>query len=191
MNPVASAPRDRPPPAASFRAVFEAAPYAVILADNARRYVDGNRAALALLGISRRQFLRRRIDDFAAAPRRVPAAWRAFLKKGRQRGRFHIRRADGTLCPVNATATPHFRPSLHLFFLWKASDDDDGDVNRQRRFRHVIDAAPVLVVDPRGRIVLAWPDRVRSLHFFLTCLLSVCHAEGDHFAPGSDEETSW
>ncbi len=98
-----------------FRAVFEHAGDAILLADDDARYVDGNRAALALLGVTREQLLERRVMDMSTTD--ASAAWRQFLTKGTSEGEIPLRRTDGTLRYADFRAVAGVLPGLHLSVL--------------------------------------------------------------------------
>jgi PAS domain S-box-containing protein len=104
---------------ARFRALFEAAQDAVLIADDDHRYIDANPAAGALLGLPPEQLRGRRIEDFVVDVRGegVDHAWGEFKVSGVQRGECRMRRADGTFCEVEYSAKTDFAPGLHLSIL--------------------------------------------------------------------------
>lgn len=104
---------------ARFRALFEAAQDAVLIADDQRRYVDANPAAGELFGLKPDELRGRRIEEFVEDVRGggVDEAWRSFRSTGVQRGECRLRRADGTLLEVEYSATRSFAPGLHLSIL--------------------------------------------------------------------------
>jgi PAS domain S-box-containing protein len=107
-----------------FRALFEAAQDAVLIANNDRRYVEANPAAGDLFGLLPEQIRGRRIEDFVADVQGsgVDAAWQRFQTGGMQRGEFRLRRADGILLDVEYSATSNFAPGLHLSILRDVSE---------------------------------------------------------------------
>ena len=92
---------------------------ALLLADDQRRYVAGNKAACHLLGISPDELPRKRIDDFlpAAARPGIDEVWEEFLAVGTQHAPITLARADGTQITVQFTAMAHFLPGLHLSIM--------------------------------------------------------------------------
>ncbi len=104
---------------ARFRAMFEAAQDAVLIADDNHRYVGANAAAGTLFGLKPEQLHGHRIDDFMEEVQGagVSDAWLQFQTAGVQRGECLLRRADGTLVEVEFSANTNFAPGLHLSIL--------------------------------------------------------------------------
>lgn len=104
---------------ARFRAVFEAAQDAILIADDDRRYVVANAAAGTLFGLEPVQLCGRRIDDFIQDVRgaAVGDAWQQFQTAGVQRGECRVQRPDGTLVEAEYSAKTSFAPGLHLSIL--------------------------------------------------------------------------
>jgi PAS domain S-box-containing protein len=67
-----------------FRALFETDPTAVLVLDDERHTVDGNRVARSFLGVSREDLRKHRVDDFAAPSVRANLGrlWEMFLGRG-------------------------------------------------------------------------------------------------------------
>jgi PAS domain S-box-containing protein len=102
-----------------FRALFENALDAVLIANDQGVYVDANPAACHLLGVSYNEVIGRTIrdfteDDYAAETLR---SWEQFLKEGMMRGGFHLRRPGGEVVEVDFSATANFVPGRHLSLL--------------------------------------------------------------------------
>ena len=70
-----------------FRAVFEGALDAMVLADDRGRYVDANPAACALFGVPRGELLGKSVSDFSEPGFDTGAAWAEFRRSGSSRGR--------------------------------------------------------------------------------------------------------
>lgn len=103
---------------ALFRALFEAAQDAVLIADDNGRYVNANPAAGELLGLPPEQLKGRHVEEFVhEISGGVHDAWDAFQKAGFQKGECLIRKADGTLVDVEYSAKTSFVPGLHLSIL--------------------------------------------------------------------------
>ena len=100
------------------RAVFDSALDAIFITDDERRIVDANPAAAELLGLSKRDLLRRRLDDFLPPDDlpTLPAAWASFLAGGTVTTEQRFRRADGVSRHADVTATPQFLPGLNITF---------------------------------------------------------------------------
>ena len=106
-----------------FRALFEAAQDAVLIADNDRRYIEANPAAGDLFGLLPEEIRGRQIEDFVQQGQGsgVGAAGQHF-QTGGVRGECRLQRADGTLLDVEYTATSNFAPGLHLSILRDVSE---------------------------------------------------------------------
>lgn len=117
----------RPYPAESelhFQAIFDSSIDALLIADNFRCYVDGNRAACDLLGVTREDLVKHRVDDFAPPEIRaeMEQAWQSFMDAGYQRGEYQIVRMDGTLRYVEYSAKANILPGRHLSSLRDVTD---------------------------------------------------------------------
>jgi PAS domain S-box-containing protein len=106
------------------RAVFETALDAIFITDNDRRYVDVNPAGCEFLGVSRRDLIGRRIEEFMPPEQRqaIEASWAGFLSGPSQREEWESLRADGTIRLAEASTHPNFLPGLHIAFLRDVTD---------------------------------------------------------------------
>ena len=88
----------------------------VLVADDDRRYVDGNDAALRLLGVTREQLLRYRIDDLFVqdGAGSVEDLWNAFLERGGLTGIVRLRLPGGRQVDVRFGAVAEVAPGRHL-----------------------------------------------------------------------------
>jgi PAS domain S-box-containing protein len=102
-----------------FRALFENALDAVLIANDEGAYVDANPAACDLLGVSYNEVIGRTINDFTENDNPVAATRMLdqFLKEGTLRGELRLRRPDGSLVEVEFSATANFLPGRHLALL--------------------------------------------------------------------------
>ncbi len=101
-----------------FRAVFEEANDAMLVADDGRRYVDANPAAEALLGRSREEILTMRIEDLIpTSETAVIKNWVAFLYSGRAEGSMTVTRPDDSTSEVEFSARANVLPGRHLSIL--------------------------------------------------------------------------
>jgi two-component system cell cycle sensor histidine kinase/response regulator CckA len=102
-----------------FRALFENALDAVLIANDQGAYVDANPAACNLLGVSYNEVIGRTINDFTENDNPVEASrmLEQFLKEGTLRGELRLRRPDGSLVEVDFSATANFLPGRHLALL--------------------------------------------------------------------------
>jgi PAS domain S-box-containing protein len=101
---------------ARLRAAFERVRNPMLILDDQRRYVIANAPACGLLGMSPAEVPWHRIDDFTPAQdrKRLAEQWDAFLVNGGMEGLFHLRVPDGSLVPVEFSATANVLPGRHL-----------------------------------------------------------------------------
>lgn len=102
-----------------FQALYSATLDAIVITDDDARYIDANPAACALFGLSKQEFLRRRVPYFAPPEERDASeeAWRQFRRVGKQKGEFRLARPDGDIRLVAFSATADFVPGAHLSIL--------------------------------------------------------------------------
>jgi PAS domain S-box-containing protein len=100
--------------ARQFRAVFDGALDAMVIADDEGRYVEVNAAACGLYGLSRSALLGHWIGDYAAPGVDVAATWAAFRREGRAKGELRIVRPDGRIRELEFAASADFLPGSHL-----------------------------------------------------------------------------
>jgi len=100
-----------------FRAVFEKAFDAMVIADDEGRYVEVNESACDLFGAPRAELLGTSIRDYAVPEFEVDAAWTEFRAAGDDRGQFPLRRPDGTVRVTEYAATRDVVPGRHLSIL--------------------------------------------------------------------------
>jgi PAS domain S-box-containing protein len=100
--------------------VFAASRNAMLLADDDRRYIDVNDAAVELLGMPREQLCALRIDDIVADELRegLEAQWATFLERGNMTGRD---------IEFQYSATANVLPGRHLSILLTPLDDASPD----------------------------------------------------------------
>jgi PAS domain S-box-containing protein len=146
-----------------FRAVFDNALDAMLIADDAGQYVDANPAACALFGVSRDELLSSSLSRFIEPGREAETAqsWRSFLAAGEQKGLFRIRRADGETRDLEYNAVANILPGRHLSIL--------RDVTERQRFAAALSAQAdeLAAVNRIGRLLSAELD-VRKIVQALT-----------------------
>ncbi|NUT56842.1 MAG: response regulator [Thermoleophilia bacterium] len=101
------------------RAVFDTALDAIFISDHERRYVDVNPAGCDYLGVSKRDLIGRRIDDFLP-PNRLATLeedWAAYLAGGPVLEEWETQRLDGTIRIAEASARSNFLPGLNIAFM--------------------------------------------------------------------------
>jgi PAS domain S-box-containing protein len=123
-----------------FRAVFDAAADAMILADDDRRTVDVNAAACELFAATREELLQKRSEDlFAGGDSALTAAWNELLRTGHQRGEFTITRANGELRHISSAASANVLPGLHVSILRDVTERK----RAEDRYRNLVEQLPV------------------------------------------------
>lgn len=100
-----------------FRAVFDNAADAMLVANDDARYVDANPAACELLGRTRLELTAMSVHDLSIDPDAARANWEAFLARGSMRGDWHGRAVDGSELIAEVVATANITPGLHLWVL--------------------------------------------------------------------------
>src|SRR4051794_10709061 len=130
---------------ADFEQALARTRHPVLVVDDERRYVDGNAAALRLLGITREELLRCRIDDFVPADG-LDEVWRDFLDRGGLTGHQTLTPRGRGEIVVRFGAVAHVAPGRHLSILL---DDGDGDAP----------SAPASLLTAREREVIALAAR--------------------------------
>ena len=94
-------------------------PVAMLLADDARRYMDVNEAACALLGHDRESLLSMRVDDLTPVALRgsVPILWQRFLAQGSMQGVYELSDGIGGGVRVTYVAIARVLHDRHLSCL--------------------------------------------------------------------------
>nr|WP_139328923.1 PAS domain S-box protein [Haladaptatus litoreus] len=113
-----------------FRAVFEEAFDAMLIADDDAEYIDVNPAATELFGLSKDELRGQSISEFAAEDYDFEQAWQKFQASDQDRGHFPLLCADGKQRIVEFAATPNILPGRHLSVLRDVTERED----RQRRY---------------------------------------------------------
>lgn len=88
-----------------FHHLFDALGEPVLVADEQSRYVDANTAACALLGYSLPELLKLQVADVVAtSPAWTQAEYSRYIQEGQWRGSVDVRRKNGEVLSVTATA---------------------------------------------------------------------------------------
>lgn len=155
----------------------------MLMADDQRRWVNGNAAAAELLGIPREDIPWHRMDDFTplGARHRLEAQWAGFLSRGAAEGWYQLWVASrGAAPPFEFSATANVLPSRHLAVFippdepalgsselaaapWSLLSDDGSAPKLTRREREVMTllAAGLQGGEIAERLVLA-PETIKS-----------------------------
>ena len=96
-----------------FAATFEHSVVPMLVADDERRFVDLNEAAVELLGVSHEEATKLRVDDLLDEDG-VPELWRGFLRDGTWEAKVSLRRPDGGMRQIEFVATADVRPGRHI-----------------------------------------------------------------------------
>jgi PAS domain S-box-containing protein len=117
------------------RAAFDRSQHAMLLADDQRRWVSGNAAACALLGIAHDTVPWHTMDDFTPLSERarLKEQWQSFLDSGEAEGRYELYVANRDPFPVEFSAVAHVMPSRHLAIF--IPPEDDGSPARDGAWR--------------------------------------------------------
>ena len=91
-----------------FQAIFNATLDALVLADDGGVYVDANPAACELFGLPRERLIGRRVGDFTVGGYDREAVWRDFMRAGKHRGRFPMRRANRSSPTIGTARSCNF-----------------------------------------------------------------------------------
>lgn len=99
-----------------FGAVFENSLDAMLLMDDAGRYVDANPAACQLLGYTRDEIVGLHVSDVTRGVDRggIPELMRQFLAAGTLHGEYTLRCKDGATREVEYRSVANILPGLHL-----------------------------------------------------------------------------
>jgi PAS domain S-box-containing protein len=100
---------------ADFETLFEEAPDAMLLADDGRAFLAGNRRARELLGVTLEELLTLKIDDVVGD--KLDERWASFRKRGRGGGCWILRAHDGREQAVEIHAQADLEPGRHLAIL--------------------------------------------------------------------------
>ncbi|MEO8549470.1 MAG: PAS domain S-box protein [Kofleriaceae bacterium] len=132
-----------------FRAVFDGAPTALLIADHRGCYIDANPAACTLFGRAKAELLGRRLEELTTS----------------------LVRSDGTQLELEATTVANILPGIHLSVVRDVTERTAADRSlheSERRLRTVISNAPVILfaIDRHGiytlyegkGVALAVPD---------------------------------
>jgi PAS domain S-box-containing protein len=100
---------------ADFATLFEEAPDAMLLADDRRAFLAGNRRARELLRVTREQLLELTIDDVMGDV--IESRWAEFREQGERNGCWILRAHDGSEHAVEIHAQADLEPGRHLAIL--------------------------------------------------------------------------
>jgi len=92
---------------------------AVLVANDSGRYVDVNAMAPTLTGYTRNELLKMAVWDLTPTARRGLGLrlWREFLRRGRMRGDYQLRRKNGAVVTARYIAVANVLPGIHISAL--------------------------------------------------------------------------
>ncbi|MGZ8707565.1 MAG: response regulator [Gaiellaceae bacterium] len=99
----------------AFKAVFEGARDAMLIANDSGRYIAANEAAGMLLGLPKEALLGRNVDEFIEPQNEDD--FTQFLEQGEMTGTIALRGADGVRRLAEFSATANILPGQHLSIL--------------------------------------------------------------------------
>ncbi len=147
---------------ARYRALFEHARDAILIADDRARYVDANPSACELLGYSRDELIQLTVWDVipAESVSEGQALWREFIAGGHLRGETVMVRKDGTRVPVAFNSVANVLPGVHVTInrdLTESAHAAELLRLSEQRYQTLLGNAPLIffAVDPDGRFTLA------------------------------------
>ncbi len=119
-----------------FRAVFEEAFDAMVIADDEGTYVNANPAACELFGVTREELVGRSAAEFAVEEYDFGDAWSSFQENSGARGTFPLLRPDGEIRLTEYAATSDIVPGEHLSILRdvtsRVASEDERTRQRER-----------------------------------------------------------
>lgn len=110
------------------RAAFEQSLHPMLLTDDQRRLVAGNRAACEMLRIARDDVCWLTMEVFTppSERQRLKEQWEAFLTSGAAEGWYQLAVPDREAVPVEFSATANVLPSRHLMVFVSADGAESG-----------------------------------------------------------------
>jgi PAS domain S-box-containing protein len=143
-----------------FKAVFDNALDAIMIADDEGRYVDVNPAACRLTGRAREELLRLSVFDLAAhgSESATRELWQEFKSRDARLGQHVIKRKDGAHLTVEYSAVANFLPGLHLSVIRDISDRQQSEAALHKQkvmLQNLFEGSPeaIAIVDQQGRVL--------------------------------------
>jgi two-component system cell cycle sensor histidine kinase/response regulator CckA len=105
-----------------FRTIFDNSLLPMIVFDDERRYVDVNPAACALVGLTRDEMLKLRIDDLSESPEDAEQLMATLQAEGQIGGIYRVKAPDGTVRDVEFQAKANIQPGQHLAMAYEVTE---------------------------------------------------------------------
>jgi PAS domain S-box-containing protein len=147
-----------------FRAVFDQALDAIVIADDDRRYVYANPSACALFELAPEELIGKRPDDLRSSDGSV--AWQELGSNGEARAGFRMQHPDGSTRELEGAATANVGPGLHMCVVREVTEQRRAAeaVRESKRIssleRSTLEATlcalpvAVWIADPDGKLVM-------------------------------------
>ncbi|MEA2597465.1 MAG: hypothetical protein QOF01_3934 [Thermomicrobiales bacterium] len=156
---------------ARYRALFDAAADAILVADAEGRLHDVNRAAIELLGYSYEDLLTMRVPDIIGREFAwTESEYARFAQDGRWRGELEMRRKDGVIVPVDIRGVRADLPTGDVYFavIRDISDRRREEQKRERLLRGLAAASLAIAsagsVDEIFQITVDWARATVGAH---------------------------
>ena len=105
-----------------FRAVFNSAPSAILLADDDGRYVEANPAAGRLFGLPPSELIGRSVSEFMPPEMEFQPIWQRFLCQGHFGAGHQLVRPDGSVRDVETYGVANILPGRHISIMRDVTD---------------------------------------------------------------------
>lgn len=135
-----------------YKASFDEAADAMIIADDEGQYIEVNDSATELFGVPETELLGRTIVDFTAGGSDFSESWQLFHAKDEEQSTIRLSRPDGSERIVEYTVSSHIVPKEHLIVF----RDITGRRKRKQELETLLEAAPdpVFVADAHTATII-------------------------------------
>lgn len=140
---------------ARYRAAFEKAFDAMVIADDEGRYIEANQSTCDLFGLEKPELLGRTIAEFAPDDFDFEAAWREFEASEQERGTFPLVRPTGERRTVEYAATANIVPGEHLSVLRDVTEREQRIQQIQQQNEQLEEFASIVSHDLRNPLLTA------------------------------------
>jgi PAS domain S-box-containing protein len=184
-----------------FKAIFERAFDAMIIADDDGRYLDVNSATCDLFGRSEADLLGNTAEDFTVEDFDFSTAWETFKSSDAERGLYPVRRPDGEIRIAEYAATTNIQPGEHLSVLRDVTDQQKVERQVEMERQRLEEFAGVLSHDLKNPVSIAQghlellqngateAERSEHLDAIEDAVSRIEHVIGDVLAISSSNET--
>ena len=138
-----------------FRAVFEDAFDAMVLADDDGRYIKVNKSAIELFGLPEDELIGRSIRDFTPEEFDFETAWWEFQQSDKGFGTFPLVRSDGDERTIEYAATRDVIPGQHLSVLRDVTEREQREQRLNRQNERLEEFASIVSHDLRNPLNVA------------------------------------